>query len=90
MISLRKCPRCEGAVLERPAPATDSPMCIICGWRGAEIPAHVQTQVEAHLGEPFIEDRYTHTRIGTGKPALSGWERLKRRRVVSISSSLQP
>ena len=27
-----------------------------------------------------MEERYTHSRIGTGKPPLNGWERVKRRR----------
>ena len=35
---------------------------------------------ESHLGKNFMEDRYTHKQIGTGKPPLSGWEREKRRR----------
>jgi len=37
-------------------------------------------QVKEHLGDPYMEDRYTHARIGTGKPPLSGWDRVKRRR----------
>jgi hypothetical protein len=55
-------------------------MCLNCGWRKAEVPTEVLKQVKNHLGDPYMEDRYTHTRIGTGKPPLSGWDRVKRRR----------
>ena len=79
MITLQSCPRCNGAILEYSHPV-DSALCITCGWRRAEIPADVLAQVKAHLGEPYMEDRYIHTRIGTGKPPLSGWDRVKRRR----------
>lgn len=80
MIALEDCPRCGGAVLDYRSPITDSPLCITCGWRRAEISAEVLAEVEAYKGKPYMEDRYTHKQIGTGKPPLSGWEREKRRR----------
>jgi len=80
MINLNSCPRCKGAVMESINPSFDSAMCITCGWRKSEVSAEVLAQVQAHLGEPYMEDRYTHSRIGTGKPPLSGWDRVKRSR----------
>ena len=80
MMALHSCPRCKGAVMEHGQTAPESAVCINCGWRRAEIPEDVIAQVEAHLGQPYMEDRYAHSRIGTGKPPLSGWERVKRRR----------
>ena len=80
MIELDACVRCGGAILDYSSPITDSPMCITCGWRKVSVPADVQAEVEAHMGKTFMEDRYTHKQIGTGKPPLSGWEREKRRR----------
>jgi len=80
MIALQSCPRCKGAVLQYSGTAVDSPLCINCGWRKADVPVDVLEQVEQHLGQPYMEDKYTHARIGTGKPPLSGWDRVKRRR----------
>ena len=80
MITLQACPRCKGAVLEYPHPDVESALCINCGWRRSPVPAAIQAQVEAHLGKPFMEDRYVRDRIGTGKPPLNGWDRVKRRR----------
>ena len=79
-IKLSECPRCSGAVMDYESPIADSPMCITCGWRMEIVPQDVLDEVEAHLGKAFMEDRYTHRQIGTGKPPLSGWEREKRRR----------
>ncbi len=79
-IKLGTCPRCNGAVMDYESPIADSPMCITCGWRKEIVPQEVLDEVEAHLGKAFMEDRYTHRQIGTGKPPLSGWEREKRRR----------
>jgi len=81
MIILQACPKCRGAVLEHyPAVLDDGPLCVNCGWRRSDIPPDVRAQVEARLGEQYLEDRYVHSRIGTGKPPLSGWQRLKRLR----------
>lgn len=80
MISLEGCPRCNGAMLKYPDPVVDGTLCVNCGWRKADVPPEIQTQVEAHLGKPYMEERYTHSRIGTGKLPLNGWERVKRRR----------
>lgn len=80
MIRLNSCPRCHGAVLEYTPPSADSAMCINCGWRRQEVPPDIQEQVQAHLGKAVFEGRYAHTRIGTGKPPLSGWDRVKRSR----------
>lgn len=80
MISLHACPRCQGAVVEYRPPAIDTAMCVNCGWRRAEIPTDVEELVAEHVGKPYLEDRYTHHRIGTGKPPLSGWDRIKRSR----------
>lgn len=79
-IKLGECPRCNGAVMDYKSPIADSPMCITCGWRKELVPQDVLDEVEAHLGKAFMEDRYTHRQIGTGKAPLSGWEREKRRR----------
>jgi hypothetical protein len=80
MITLDACPRCGGAILDYGTPIADSPMCITCGWRKVNVPQDVIDEVEEHMGKAFMEDRYTHKQIGTGKPPLSGWEREKRRR----------
>ena len=80
MKKLNGCPRCNGAVLEIDSSNTDGPLCITCGWRRPEVPAEVRLQVEEHIGKPYLEDRYSHSRIATGKPPLSGWDRVKRRR----------
>ena len=81
MISVNACPRCRGAVVEQSPPAIDTALCVNCGWRRQEIPPDVQMEVAAHVGKPFLEEsRYTHHRIATGKPALTGWERVKRAR----------
>jgi hypothetical protein len=55
-------------------------MCITCGWRKVGVPADVLAKVQARLGKTFMEDRYSHKQIGTGKPPLSGREPEKRRR----------
>jgi len=80
MMNLHGCPRCNGAVVQYGPPSFDSDMCINCGWRPQEIPADVLELVEAHAGKAYLEDRTGHSRIGTGKPPLSGWDRVKRRR----------
>jgi hypothetical protein len=80
MITFNACPRCGGAVLDYGAARIDSPMCITCGWRHVEVPPDVQLEVEAHLEMDFIENPYLHQQIGTGRPPLSGWERIKRQR----------
>ena len=41
------------------------------------MPREIRKEVEAHLGKAFVENHYPHRFIGTGKPALSGWERKK-------------
>ena len=64
-------------------------MCINCGWRQSDVPPHIQAQVKAHLGKPYMDDRYTHDRIGTGKPPLSGWDRVKRRRAREDTQASQ-
>jgi len=79
MISLHACPRCAGAILENPPDALDGPLCINCGWRRSEISPEIQAEVEAHMGGAYVQ-RYTRSRIGTGKPALSGWQKVKLRR----------
>ena len=74
----------------------DGAVCINCGWRKQEIPADVLEQVQAHLGEPYMDGRRPQQRIGTGKPPLSGWDRVKlrrervRRRLSKIAGSLRP
>lgn len=80
MITLADCPRCGGAVLDYASPLADSPLCITCGWRRAKVSPEIQAEVDSHIGKAFMEDRYSHKQIGTGKPPLSGWEREKRRR----------
>ena len=79
-MKLHGCPRCNGAVLEYPAPAVESAYCVNCGWRRPDIPLDIQALVEEHLGKPLIEGRYTHQQIGTGRPAPNGWDRIKRHR----------
>ena len=90
MITVHACPRCHGAVLEYGAPATDSALCVNCGWRQPNIPPDIQAQVEAHLGEPFLRsDRTGSHRVGTGKPPLSGWDRVKRRKAREAAHSVE-
>ena len=67
-------------MVEYSAPAIDTAMCVNCGWRRQEIPQDVQVEVAAHVGKPFLEDRYTHHRIASGEPPLNGWDRVKRAR----------
>ena len=80
MIIFGACPRCGGAVIEDTSPMEDSPLCITCGWRRTELSREIRAEVEAHLGEKSIGNRYVHRRIGKGKTPLSGWERVKRLR----------
>ena len=80
MMNLQGCPRCDGAVVEYSRPDIDNAMCVNCGWRRQDIPPDVQEAVEAYLGKAYLEDRGSHSRIGTGKPPLSGWDRVKRKR----------
>lgn len=80
MIALNACPKCKGTIYQYDQPTEDGPMCLNCGWRQNDIPQDVELEVRSHLGKPFMEDRYAHHRIATGKPPLSGWERIKRRR----------
>ena len=79
MLDLHGCPRCNGAVVEYPW-SDDGTYCINCGWRRPDISPEIQAQVEAHLGKSYMETHYAHNRIATGKPPLSGWERIKRAR----------
>ena len=71
-------------------------MCINCGWRRPDIPDDVQREVVAHRGDAYLEGRYIHERIGTGKPPLSGWDRKKRLRerargrLSEIARALRP
>ena len=74
------CPRCGGAVIDYRCQAVDTALCITCGWRRRDVPPGVQQEVEAHLGKSYVENRYMHSRLGKGKPPLSGWEREKLRR----------
>ena len=79
MIRLHDCPKCRGAVFEYAIPALDGTLCINCGWRPRDVPRQIQAEVVAHLGEPAL-GAHTYSRIGTGKPSPSGWEKTKRRR----------
>ena len=87
MMSFQGCPRCKGAVLEFPATDNEGAMCVNCGWRRRSIPPDIQEYVDEHLGKPYLRERYERAKIGTGKPPLSGWERLKRRRTQKRSSA---
>ncbi len=80
MMTLNSCPKCTGTIYQYDESTEDGPMCLNCGWRQNDIPQDVELEVQTHLGKPFMEDRYAHHRIATGKPPLSGWERIKRRR----------
>jgi hypothetical protein len=80
MINLSACPRCHGAILDYGVPLTDSPLCLTCGWRRADVSPEVKAEVEAHRGKTFIGDRFMRQIIGTGKPSPSGWEREKRKK----------
>ena len=51
----------------------DGPLCITCGWRRQDVSPEVHLEVEAHTGMEFIEGRYRHKQIGTGKPPLSDY-----------------
>jgi hypothetical protein len=67
-------------VLEYTARADEDALCVNCGWRRPNIPPDVQAYVDEHLGKDQLRERYERTSIGTGKPPLSGWQRLKRQR----------
>jgi Zn ribbon nucleic-acid-binding protein len=70
------CPRCNGVVLADPF--EDDVKCVTCGWHPRTVPDDVMLEVEAHKGKSNIG--HNRKRPPQGKPALSGWERLKRRR----------
>ena len=78
-MSLRTCPRCTGAVIDYDH-MSDCPSCVNCGWRQVEISADVKTEYDSYFGIDRSPDYYAHRTIGTGKPPLSGWERVKRQR----------
>ena len=95
MIRFHACPRCEGAVLENTRSYADDATCISCGWRRAGIPDDVRDQVQEHLGKRVLESSYVRDRVGTGKPPLSGWDRVKlqreraRMRLAEIAKSVR-
>ncbi len=89
MIMFGACPRCGGAVIDRARAMEDSPLCITCGWRRTDLSLEIRTEVEAHLGEKFIDNRYQHRLIGKGKAPLSGWERVKRQRELERQQLLR-
>ena len=62
MITLSACPRCEGAVLDYSYMDADTPLCITCGWRRADISTDVLAEVEAHLGKPSVDHPTTRER----------------------------
>ena len=80
VIYTNACPRCQGAVMEFSPPTEDNALCIICGWRRREVSREIQAQVMDRMGLPEVEDRHVRSRMGTGKPPLSGWDRVKLRR----------
>ena len=81
MLKYNGCPRCDGAVLNSAYPTDDGPTCVNCGWRQYQIPEDILAEVAAQLGKPQLEgERYARHRIGTGRVAPTGWERLKKRR----------
>jgi hypothetical protein len=80
MLTFNGCPRCRGTVLDYTARADKDALCVICGWRRPNIPPDVPAYVDEHPWKPRLRERYERTTIGTGKPPLGGWERLKRLR----------
>ena len=77
MAALNGCPRCLGAVLND---SLDEFLCVNCGWRPVYISPEIQSEVEAYWGRRIVGDARVANRIGTGKPAASGWDKEKRRR----------
>ena len=70
------CPRCNGVVLDDPFEGEMK--CVTCGWRPRSVPDDVEREVEAHRGKSNIG--HNRKRPPRGKPPLSGWERVKRRK----------
>ena len=81
-LKLRSCLKCNGAVLECPDGELDSAFCINCGWRRPEASPADETLDESK-NRVRLPVRGAHSRIGTGKPPLSGWARTKRRSSVA-------
>lgn len=69
-------PRCHGFVVDEPL--QDELICVNCGWRPLSVPADVQRDVDAHLGESSVERAHKH--IPRGKPTLNWAERSRRRK----------
>ena len=78
MISFGACPRCKGPVFDSVETNEDSPLCIMCGWRQPGRTPEIEAEVRACLGKARTHaTRYLKRTIGTGKPPLSGWEKVK-------------
>jgi hypothetical protein len=77
MLFFRACPRCEGTVSTS---ETDDPLCVNCGCRQARIPDDVRAEVGVFQGKKYIGNTLAGTRMGTGLPSASGWERERHHR----------
>ncbi len=74
-ITLRACPRCNGAVIDYGYTYADNPLCVTCGWRRAEVSADVLAEVRSHLGKPLIENRYLENQMrGRRAPPREEWD----------------
>ena len=90
MINFGACPRCRGPVFDSEEPNEDSPMCITCGWRDQGLSPEILAEVEACVGKAYTyATRYLRKTIGTGQPALSGWDKIKRRRALAQRRELE-
>ena len=76
MITTEPCPRCHGNVVDEPL--QDELICINCGWRPRSVPPGVQRDVDAHLGQHFVERAHRH--IPGGMPSPDWSERARRRK----------
>jgi len=68
-------------------PVDEGALCLNCGWRVAAVPQDVAVEVQAYLGKSYTESFRDRYRIGTGKPPISGWERIKRRAAKKDASA---
>ncbi len=76
MMLFNACPRCEGPVLD--CKYSEDYLCVVCGWRRADIPEEVRAEVTERSGKNILYRDYP--KIATGKPPVSGWQRELRKR----------
>lgn len=73
------CVRCFNGAIVAYGPY-EPPFCINCGWEPVVVPKAIADQVRGFWGKDKLDNFGPTRKIGTGKPAPSGWDREKRRR----------